>query len=162
MSNGQELISALYAGWTAYQETMIDSIEPLDETQLGLRSAPHLRSVGEIVRHVIGARARWFHSLMGEGGADLETFTRWDRRGARIRPAGELVRGLQATWDGMQNAIDRWTPADWEVTWEGNGNGEPQVITRQWVIWHLIEHDLHHGGEISLTLGIHKAPAFRM
>ena len=26
--------------------------------------------------------------------------------------------------------------------------------TRQWVIWHLIEHDVHHGGEISLTLGM--------
>jgi len=23
------------------------------------------------------------------------------------------------------------------------------------VIWHLIEHDLHHGGEIALTLGLH-------
>jgi uncharacterized damage-inducible protein DinB len=27
------------------------------------------------------------------------------------------------------------------------------MFTRQWVVWHLIEHDLHHGGEISLILG---------
>ncbi len=29
-------------------------------------------------------------------------------------------------------------------------NGEDQTYTRQWVIWHLIEHDLHHGGELPL------------
>jgi uncharacterized damage-inducible protein DinB len=23
------------------------------------------------------------------------------------------------------------------------------------VVWHVLEHDLHHGGEISLTLGMH-------
>ncbi|HEX4716084.1 MAG TPA: DinB family protein [Ktedonobacteraceae bacterium] len=28
-------------------------------------------------------------------------------------------------------------------------------MTRQWIIWHVIEHDLHHGGEISLILGTH-------
>jgi hypothetical protein len=22
-------------------------------------------------------------------------------------------------------------------------------LSRQWVIWHVIEHDLHHGGELS-------------
>jgi uncharacterized damage-inducible protein DinB len=29
------------------------------------------------------------------------------------------------------------------------------VCTRQWIIWHLIEHDLHHGGELFYTLGAH-------
>jgi uncharacterized damage-inducible protein DinB len=23
------------------------------------------------------------------------------------------------------------------------------------VVWHVMEHDLHHGGELSLTLGMH-------
>jgi uncharacterized damage-inducible protein DinB len=26
---------------------------------------------------------------------------------------------------------------------------------RGWIIWHLIEHDLHHGGELFYTLGSH-------
>ena len=29
------------------------------------------------------------------------------------------------------------------------------ALSRQWVIWHVIEHDLHHGGEVSLMLGTH-------
>jgi uncharacterized damage-inducible protein DinB len=30
------------------------------------------------------------------------------------------------------------------------------------VIWHLVEHDLHHGGEISQILGSHRVPALNL
>ena len=42
-----------------------------------------------------------------------------------------------------------------ELVHDTDENGEDQTYTRQWVIWHLIEHDLHHGGELSFTLGMH-------
>ena len=62
----------------------------------------------------------------------------------------------------MQVAIAGWTLADWQQTWPGEDQSEPEVITRQWVIWHLIEHDLHHGGEISPTLGVHGITGFSL
>ncbi len=33
-----------------------------------------------------------------------------------------------------------------------------QVFRRGWVVWHTLEHDLHHGGEISQILGSHGLP----
>jgi uncharacterized damage-inducible protein DinB len=36
-----------------------------------------------------------------------------------------------------------------------NEAGERPRRTRQWIIWHLVEHDVHHGGEISFSLGMH-------
>jgi hypothetical protein len=32
------------------------------------------------------------------------------------------------------------------------------MSTRAWVIWHLIEHEGHHGGAISLILGSNGPP----
>lgn len=93
--------------------------------------------------------------LMGEGGEEFASLGKWDRRGAPERSAEEIVGGLEATWRGMQAAIGRWTPEEWQQTYPGEDDSEPGIITRQWVIWHLIEHDLHHGGEFSLTLGMH-------
>ena len=76
------------------------------------------------------------------------------------RSADELLHGLETTWQGMQEAIARWTPVDWQQTYPGDDHdGDPAIITGQWVIWHLIEHDLHHGGEISLTLVMPGLPA---
>lgn len=156
MSENQELVPAIFDGWGAYQEAVIKVLAPLDSDQLALRAAPNLRPVSTIAAHMIGARARWFYLLMGEGGDAFADLGKWDRRGAKARSAEELVRGLEATWNGMQEAIARWSPEDWEKSWPGEDASEPEIITRQWVIWHLIEHDLHHGGEISITLGAHK------
>ena len=48
-----------------------------------------------------------------------------------------------------------WTPADLDYVFEKTSYGQMFHLTRQWIIWHVIEHDLHHGGEVSLTLGMH-------
>jgi uncharacterized damage-inducible protein DinB len=152
-------LPTIYAGWHNYQTLLIAALRPLSLDQLGLRAAPQLRSIGEIMRHIIGARARWFYQLMGEGGEVFATLGTWDRPGMPPRSAAELIEGLEATWQGMQEAISRWTPEDWQQSYPGEEPSEPARITRQWVIWHLIEHDLHHGGEIGLTLGQHELAA---
>ena len=162
MTEEQSLSPTIYEGWHSYQEEIVKALRPLDADQLTLRAAPTLRSVGEIALHIIGARARWFNLLMGEGGEDFESLGKWDRRGAKARTAEEIINGLELTWKGMQDAITRWTAEDWQKTWPGEDDGEPELITRPWVLWHLIEHDLHHGGEISLTLGIYGIAALQL
>jgi hypothetical protein len=32
-------------------------------------------------------------------------------------------------------------------------------MIKRWYNWHAIEHDLHHGGELSFALGMHGLPA---
>ncbi|MBI5958918.1 MAG: DinB family protein, partial [Chloroflexi bacterium] len=82
---------------------------------------------------------------------------RWNEAGQPTRSAAELVIGLKATWQVIHDTLNHWTPADLiEIVHDTDENGEDQTYTRQWVIWHLIEHDLHHGGELSFTLGMHK------
>ena len=155
MTEQQVLTNTFYSGWHNYQTLLVTALKPLSLEQLSLRPAPGLRSIGEIATHMIGARARWFYLLMNEGGDEFAALGTWDRKGMPARNASELIHGLESTWQGMQSAIARWTPDDWQQTYPGEGSDEPETITRQWVIWHLIEHDLHHGGEISLMLGMH-------
>jgi uncharacterized damage-inducible protein DinB len=58
--------------------------------------------------------------------------------------------------------------AGWFNWWMGEGpeefaiqvdapdaQGERPSRSRQWIVWHLVEHDVHHGGEISFSLGMH-------
>ena len=151
-------IEAIYAGWRNYQTLLISALAPLTPDQLALQAAPNLRSIEAIATHMIGARGRWFSPPLGDGDKQLAKFGRWDRRGSPVRNAAEIVQGLQFTYDYIHAAIARWTPTEWQEITPGEGLlGEGD--TRQWVIWHLIEHDLHHGGEISLILGMYKLKA---
>jgi len=158
----------IYQGWHDYQKILTKAIAPLSAEQLSLRASSDLRSVGEIAAHVIGVRARWFRSIpgiylqLGDFGDDFKAFGGWDSKSATVRNVGELVTGLEVTWTGMQQAISRWTPQDWEQTWPGDDDDEPEAITRAWVLWHLIEHDIYHGGQISITLQAHGVPALEL
>jgi uncharacterized damage-inducible protein DinB len=155
MDGCQLSLDTIYAGWCKHQEQLIATLESLTAHQLALRAAPLLRSIGEITAHIIAARAHWFAPPLGDGSRELAGFSRWDKPGEPFRDVHQLIRGLQFTQDYIQITMACWTPEEWNISIPGEDNHEPAVITRQWVIWHLIEHDLHHGGEISLTLSMH-------
>jgi uncharacterized damage-inducible protein DinB len=78
----------------------------------------------------------------------------WEHDG-EIPSGTELVHGLEITFRAWQRCLQRWTPEDMEHIFKGERWGKPYELSRQWVTWHVIEHDLHHGGELSFSLGVH-------
>ena len=149
-----ESIAQFYVGWPEYQRLLVDAIRPLTPEQLALSVARGAWPIWQLASHIIGVRAGWFHYTLGEGDAAIEEFGEWGGRDGGPRPASELVRGLEATWALVSSCLDRWTAADLPELFEDDG---PK--SRGWVVWHVLEHDIHHGGEVSLTLGAHGLPA---
>jgi uncharacterized damage-inducible protein DinB len=101
--------------------------------------------------------------------------------------AAELVAGLAKTWQMIAEALARLTPADLEQVFPPltqaervrhaklvapalqpyaqmwldasalSGEARP-AVSIQSIIWGVLEHDIHHGSEISTTLGVHDLP----
>jgi uncharacterized damage-inducible protein DinB len=158
MTEQQINLFSFYKGWDAYQALLIKAIAPLSSEELDLRVAPHLRSVGENVAHIISGRVSNF-LVMGEVRAEMVPLEQWDIPGTPLRSTADLVGGLESTWQMIQMALVRWTTANLEdVFVDGQGEEAPR-FTRQSIIWSTIKHDLHHSGEISLTLGVHHVEA---
>ena len=106
-------------------------------------------------------------------------------------PAAELVAGLEKTWRMIEETLARLTPADlervvppldqaervhhaklvepalqpyarmWLDATSLAGEVRPAVSRRQ-IIWDVLEHDIHHGSEISTTLGVHGLPVVEL
>jgi uncharacterized damage-inducible protein DinB len=84
----------------------------------------------------------------------------WEDDENHPRTASELTEAFDRTWAVMVACLGRWTPEDLVVEFpRSRRSGEVRTVTRAWVVWHLIEHDLHHGGEISQILGSNGIPA---
>jgi uncharacterized damage-inducible protein DinB len=159
MADETPTLWAAYVGWDADQQRLVGLIGALTQEQLALRAAPHLRTVSALASHIVAARARMTHWILREGDEDLDALAYWDGADQpappRIRPAAELANGLEATWQVVSASLQRWRFADLAdvIAWEYHG--ETSQFARGQVIWNLVRHDYHHGGEIMLTLGVH-------
>lgn len=153
-------LETFYSNWEKYQTGLIEALKSLTSEQLALRAGPDLRSVGELARHIAITRASWFHNAMGEQGADIAAIASMPWEDPSPQSAPDLVRLLETTWQFMQTRLDAWTESDYAVTFEREWQGKKYQLARSYIIWHLIEHDIHHGGELSIILGMHglKAP----
>ncbi|HEY7984264.1 MAG TPA: DinB family protein [Ktedonobacterales bacterium] len=160
MAQDNFTLTTFYENWKTYQDHIRSALAPLTAEQLALRPAPHLRSVGENAAHIIGCRIGWFTQTMHEdGGAHAQLFASWSDKRADASGA-EFVRGLDASWDLMAGCLARWSDDDMRQIFDDDwGNGNIVHLSRAWIVWHVMEHDLHHGGELAFTLGMHGIPA---
>ena len=159
-------IAHIYEGWSGHQELLVAALRDLTPEQVALRTAPHQWAVWQLAGHIAGTRAYWFHDVLGEGDTAVRDMFRVDRStvpGVSIEDAGweddesrprsvaELVEGLTASWSLVDECLRRWSPEDLATTIVRPS----RTRTRGWVVWHVLEHDVHHGGEISQILGSH-------
>lgn len=150
----QSTLTVIYENWRGYQEKLRDCIVPLTDEQLSLQPAPHMWPLGQIVQHIIAVRAGWFSGTLQDADAAMSDYMEWGQRASPARTAAELVRGLDETWAFIEARLQRWTPDDCAQTFPDEWEGQVTYVSRSWVIYHVLEHDLHHGGEASLILGM--------
>jgi uncharacterized damage-inducible protein DinB len=165
------VLQPFYEGWATHQRRLLAAIAGLDREQLALRAGSDQMTVWQLAGHMAGSRAYWFHDVLGEGDPAIRDMFRvasttvpdlrlenagWEDDETHPRTATEIVDAFHVTWEMVADCLERWTADDITVRIPQRGTG--RITTRGWVIWHLMEHEAHHGGAISLTLGTNGLP----
>jgi uncharacterized damage-inducible protein DinB len=148
-------LDVIYENWRGYQEKLRDCIAPLTVKQLRLQPGRGMWPLGQIVQHIISVRAGWFSGTLQEEDAAMREYMDWGQYESPERSGAELARGLDETWAFIESRLQGWTPEECAMTFPDEGeDGQVYEVSRSWVIYHVLEHDLHHGGEVSLILGM--------
>lgn len=167
-------LAMVYDGWNGYQTSLVHAVEPLTPAQLAWRPGAKHRSVGELVRHIALGRMNWFMRMDAPGSTALTSqINTWEQDGDGNRwaveeavvtaeRADELVYWLEATWQMIETTLKTWHVADMLQTYQHTWNGSLYAVSRQWTIWRIVTHDIHHGGELSLMLGMQGIEAFEL
>ena len=146
---------SVYEGWDGHQVALVRAVAKLSVEQLTYRPVPRLRSVGEIASHISIGRIDWFERIGALGSAELaRQAEHWEPEQAITGHAAELVRRLEVTWQMIEQTLTTWTVADLARTYRHTYRGKTYALSYQWTIWRIMCHDIHHGGELSLLLGL--------
>lgn len=154
MTTEARSLATVYKGWEDYHISLVRAIAPRSRDQLAWRPAPPLRSAGQIAGHITLGRIGWFHRMGAPGSAELASrVAAWESEDAIAGDPVELVRWLEASWEMVESTLSSWTVADLDQTYRQPYQGRTYSVTRQWTIWRVLAHDLHHGGELAVMLG---------
>jgi uncharacterized damage-inducible protein DinB len=134
----------VFQSWLDYQDALKRAIAPLSAEQLQRRPLDGRRTPGEVAEHIVFGRALHLGRALGEEATGLTPFQSWDTAADPPRSAGDIVRGLELTWQVIVRCVMRGAPTE-EIP-----VGEEQSSTQ--VVWGLLDHDLPHAGQLSLLL----------
>lgn len=148
-------LAIIYANWKGYNKRLCDAVTPLTDEQLRLQPAAHMWPLGQVLQHIVSVRAGWFSGTLQEEDEAMNGYMEWGQYESPSRSAEELVRGLNDTWTFIEERLNRWNDEDGAKTFPDEWDGQIYQVSRSWVIYHVLEHDLHHGSEASLILGMH-------
>ena len=174
MNNSPLSLIEVFEGWDGYQQSIVLAIRNLTSRQLSWRPAEGLRSTGEIARHIALGRIDWFLRMEAPGSKELASqINAWteDAHGNRYVIQSEVVASdqatglvywLESTWKMIENTLKTWTVADLMETYRHTWRGDEYLISRQWTLWRIMAHDIHHGGELALTLGMQGIKSFEL
>ena len=176
MSAPSPSLQAVYEGWDSHQQALMHAVTPLTPEQLAWRPAPNQASVNELIGHIAGARLWWFYKMGAPGSAalarriapwagdafdagDSDALNRWltanlEWEETLTQTPGEPLRWLALSWQMIETTLNTWTVDDLAQTYRHIRQGQIYAVTRQWTIWRILSHDLHHGGQIALVLGL--------
>ena len=167
-------LATIYDGWNGHQTSLVNAIALLTPEQLRWRPAPHLQSIGELARHISLGRITWFARMGAPGSAAfVEQIPAWetDSDGNRdivesalpiTEGAADLVDWLESTWWMIDATLHQWDVTDLAQSYHHRWNGQVYAVSRQWTLWRILTHDVHHGGQIALMLGTQGIEAFEL
>lgn len=136
----------MFSHWRVVRRGLLEALDQLTDAQLRFVPREGMRSLGMVALHIAEAEEGWFrHVVTGELAAwpqfkedDYATVEAIKQVLARVH--GETEAYL-ATIDTAH--IERIIHTPWD-----------EDIPLRWIVWHVLEHEIHHRGEIFLMLGI--------
>ena len=155
MTDETRRLQSIFEGWDGYQRALVAAVVARTPAELAHRPAPHLRSAGQIASHIVAGRVGWFSRLDAPGSAELvRAASAMASEDAIADDPAELVRWLDASWRVIADSLAQWTVADLDRTYIETYQGTTYRVSWQWTLWRVMAHDVHHGGELAVTLGM--------
>lgn len=131
--------------WYQVQAHLTDMVDRIPEAHLEWKPEGMQRSFGDLLRHIVETRDWWVAKVLEEPG-DCKDITR-DNCGDRDRIKVELER----SYEQVKAVYKKWTEEGLRRRYT-LPDSEGAMVTGLWVLWHVIEHDIHHRAQVMTYL----------
>ncbi|MEW6716120.1 MAG: DinB family protein [Chloroflexota bacterium] len=140
-------LDELFSHWTLVRRGLFETIDKFRDEDLSFVPFEGCWSVGEIMLHIADAEEGWFrYGVTRElddwpGGFTLQDYPNLTAIKNLLTEVHDRTEAYLGTLELAD--LSKKLQMPWGVT-----------VSLGWEIWHVLEHEIHHRGELSLILGI--------
>jgi uncharacterized damage-inducible protein DinB len=132
--------------WKSVRRDLWAALDMLDDEQLEFSPREGLRTLRDVACHIGNAEEGWFNYVVHR------KMDEWPRYDPVNYPTMEAIK--RYVDDVHQETIEYLQSLDTaglETTVTAPWGDDFQL---RWIVWHILEHEIHHRGEIYLMLGL--------
>ena len=138
--------SMIFFPWKNIRKDLLALLDQFAETEMDFKPFPGSWPVGKIFLHVAESEDYWIHYLV------RKEITENPHYELKEYPSISAIRmKLRVSEERTQSFIDTLREPDLDWVFK-TPRGENLILFN--VLWHVLEHELHHRGELSLILGM--------
>ncbi len=138
--------SEIFSHWGQVRDDLITTIDVFHEEELTFAPFEGSWPVGQIMLHIADCEDNWLYGVVGH---ELEPWIFYE---LDDYPTKEAIKGVLArAHERTIRLLERLVEADLDEKYK---TPDGRVYRLRWIIWHVLEHEIHHRGELSLALGI--------
>lgn len=137
----------IFNHWKAIRANLLETIDRFSEAELAYQPFASSWPAGQIMLHIADAEDGWLrYAVSGELDKWPEEYTleNYPRKAAILAALNAVHQRTEQYLAGLDEAqLGQVIQFPW-------GESAPLL----WVLWHVVEHETHHRGELSLILGM--------
>jgi uncharacterized damage-inducible protein DinB len=143
----QMKLSQLFSHWKQVRDDLLSTIDKFDDEELTFVPFDSSMPVGQIMLHIGDAEEGWFSYVVRR---ELEE---WPDYTLEAYPTTEAIKTkLTTVHTRTETFLESLGLNDLERIIDMPNRD--YRLSLGWIIWHVLEHEIHHRGELSLILGM--------
>lgn len=135
-----------FSHWRQVRDDLLRLVDLFSEQELAFTPFDGSMSAGEIMLHIAEAEDGWLRYQV------TRELAAWPKYTLAGYPGRAEIKDLLSEVYARTRAFLQDAPqSDLERAVQLPSGGE---LTLGWIFWHVLEHEIHHRGELSLILGL--------
>jgi len=139
-------LSRMFAHWEKVRAGLLETINQFGDDELAFVPFEGSWPVGQIMLHIADCEDNWLHVMV------RQEFEPWVDYPLADYPSRAAIK--QVLWRTHARTLpflESLDESDLDAEYVAPDGWR---FTLGWAIWHVLEHEIHHRGELSLALGL--------
>ncbi len=136
----------IFSHWEQVRFDLLATLDGFKEAELAYQPFKNSWSVGQIALHIADCADNWLHGVVR---GEITPWVFYDFQDHPTR--GEIKKILELSYRKTCSFLESLEENDLDVLYT-TPHGEK--FSLYWIIWHVLEHEIHHRGELSLIHGL--------